>query len=101
MRIEGGFSTQCRQYSRSSSGSELSVTGSQFRAQMSKATFELYVDSADQWRWRLRHRNTEIIADGGEGYSTKQAARNGIESVKRNAAAAPITDVDHRTTEEG
>lgn len=57
---------------------------------MSQATFELYIDSAGEWRWRLRHQNTEIIADGGEGYSTEQAARNGIQSVKRNADAAPV-----------
>ncbi|WP_049903870.1 HVO_2922 family protein [Halococcus agarilyticus] len=57
---------------------------------MSQATFELYVDSAGEWRWRLRHRNTEIIADGGEGYSSERAARNGIRSVKRNADGAPV-----------
>lgn len=61
---------------------------------MSNATFELYVDSADEWRWRLRHRNSEIVADGGEGYSTKRAAKNGIESVKRNAPGAPVAETD-------
>lgn len=60
---------------------------------MSNATFELYVDNVEQWRWRLRHQNTEIIADSGEGYSSKQAARNGIESVKRNADDAPVEKV--------
>ena len=63
---------------------------------MSNATFELYVDKADEWRWRLRHQNTEIIADSGEGYSTERAARNGIHSVKRNAADAPIDEDDCR-----
>lgn len=54
------------------------------------ATFELYRDKADEWRWRLRHRNGNIIADGGEGYSSKSAAKNGIESVKKNAAGASL-----------
>lgn len=51
----------------------------------SNGTFELYEDNAGEWRWRLRHRNGNIIADSGEGYSTKANAKNGIESVKRNA----------------
>lgn len=61
---------------------------------MTEARFELYVDSAGEWRWRLRHRNTEIVADSGEGYTTERAARNGIESVKRNADGAPIVEVE-------
>ncbi len=56
----------------------------------SAATFELYRDQADEWRWRLRHDNGNIIADGGEGYSSKAAAKKGIESVKKNAAGASV-----------
>ena len=62
-------------------------------AAASKATFELYADSADQWRWRLRHDNGNIISDGGEGYSDKRDARNGLESVQRNAPGAHVVDV--------
>jgi amphi-Trp domain-containing protein len=32
----------------------------------SQATFELYEDSADEWRWRLRHDNGEMRASRGE-----------------------------------
>ena len=46
------------------------------------ATFELYKDRAEEYRWRLRHENRQIIADSGEGYTTKANALNGIESVK-------------------
>lgn len=56
------------------------------------ATFELYKDRAGEYRWRLRHENGQIIADSGEGYTTKAGAMNGIESVKENAAGAPIED---------
>ncbi|WP_435101504.1 HVO_2922 family protein [Halarchaeum sp. P4] len=52
--------------------------------------FELYQDEVGDWRWRLVHRNGNIIADGGEGYARKAGALNGIESVKRNAADAPV-----------
>ena len=56
------------------------------------ATFELYKDKAGEYRWRLRHQNGNIIADGGEGYTTKANAENGIASVKENAPDAPIDD---------
>ena len=56
------------------------------------ATFELYTDKAGEYRWRLRHQNGNIIADSGEGYTTKASAINGIESVKENSAAAPISE---------
>ena len=62
-------------------------------AAASKATFELYADSADQWRWRLVHDNGNIIADGSEGYSDKRDARNGLESVQQNAPGAHVVDV--------
>ena len=57
-----------------------------------QATFEVYRDHAGEWRWRLVHRNGNIIADGGEGYSSKRAAKNGIKSVKRNALGAPMEE---------
>jgi hypothetical protein len=58
------------------------------------ATFELYEDSAGQYRWRLVHSNGNIIADSGEGYATRQKARQGIESVKENAPGARIERVE-------
>jgi amphi-Trp domain-containing protein len=61
-------------------------------AAASKATFEVYEDNAGEARWRLRHRNGNIIADGGEGYSSAQKARQGIDSVVENAPAAVVVD---------
>ncbi len=56
------------------------------------ATFELYKDSAGEWRWRLRHENGNIIADAAEGYHNKADAINGIDSVKENAPSAPVEE---------
>ena len=56
------------------------------------ATFELYEDNAGQYRWRLRHENGNIIADSGEGYASKQKAKQGIESVKQNAPEASVEE---------
>lgn len=60
---------------------------------MSNATFELFEDDAGQYRWRLVHDNGNIIADGGEGYASKQKAKQGIESVQSNASDAEIVEV--------
>lgn len=57
-----------------------------------KAHFELYQDKENQWRWRLVHRNGNIIADSGEGYASKQKAKQGVTSVKENAPDARIRE---------
>ncbi|MFB6108847.1 MAG: HVO_2922 family protein [Haloplanus sp.] len=61
---------------------------------MSEATFEVFEDAAGEYRWHLRHDNGNIIADGGEGYATKQKAMQGIRSVKRNAPDAGVVTVE-------
>jgi len=51
--------------------------------------YEVYRDSAGQWRWRLYAANYKIIADSGEGYYNKEDCLNAIQLVK-NSAAAPV-----------
>ncbi|XDD48580.1 YegP family protein (plasmid) [Leptospira sp. WS39.C2] len=55
------------------------------------AKFEIYKDKAGEFRFRLKAANGEIIASS-EGYSSKQACENGINSVKNNAASAETVD---------
>ncbi|QLH84961.1 DUF1508 domain-containing protein [Halosimplex pelagicum] len=55
----------------------------------SKARFEVFADRGGKWRWRLRHRNGNIIADSAQGYSSRQKAEQGLESVRTNAPGAP------------
>jgi len=55
------------------------------------AKFEINMDRAGEFRFNLVALNGEIIAVS-EGYTTKDNALNGIESVKRNAAEAVIED---------
>lgn len=52
--------------------------------------FEVYKDKKGEFRWRFVATNGEIIADGGEGYSTKQNALDVIGSFKKNASKATI-----------
>ena len=51
--------------------------------------FEVYLDKAGEYRFRLKARNGEIIAVS-EGYKTMKSCLNGIDSVKRNVVDAPI-----------
>ena len=54
--------------------------------------FELYKGRGEEWRWRLRAANGNIVADSGESYTTKASAEAGIASVKRGAADAPVRE---------
>jgi amphi-Trp domain-containing protein len=74
-------------------GVEFSSEGDD-RPEPSLGRFEVYEDRAGEWRWRLVHRNGNIIADGGEGYSTKQKAKQGIRSVQHNAPGAAVEELD-------
>jgi uncharacterized protein len=56
------------------------------------AKFELYKDARGEFCWRLIASNRQMIGDSGEGYKSKDSAKNGIESVKKNAASATIED---------
>lgn len=57
----------------------------------SLARFEVYQARDDEWRWRLRHRNGNVIATSGEGYTRKHNALKGLQSVMANSTAATIT----------
>ncbi|MCK4636314.1 MAG: YegP family protein [Methanomicrobia archaeon] len=60
---------------------------------MADPKFEIYRDNKGEFRFRLKAPNGEVIAVG-EGYTTKAACMNGIESVKKNAPIAEIEEVD-------
>ena len=51
--------------------------------------FEVYLDKAGEFRFRLKATNGQIIAIG-EGYKALAGCLNGIDSVKRNAPDAAI-----------
>ena len=53
--------------------------------------FEMYVDKAGEFRFRLKATNGQVIATS-EGYVSKKNCENGIESVKKNAVDAPVVE---------
>ena len=54
--------------------------------------FEIYKDTVEKFRFRLKATNGEVIASG-EAYESKDGCMNGIESVRTNAPIAEIVDL--------
>ena len=51
--------------------------------------FEIYLDKAGEFRFRLKATNGKIIA-ASEGYKAMASCKNGIASVQKNAVDSPI-----------
>lgn len=62
-------------------------------AKMTNPKFEIFVDKAGEYRFRLKASNGEIIAKS-EGYVAKAGCMNGIDSVKRNAADSTVDIIE-------
>ena len=58
------------------------------------AQFEIYKDTANprEFRFRLRAENNKIVAVS-EAYTTKDACKQGIASVRENAPKAVLQDL--------
>ncbi|WP_290809844.1 amphi-Trp domain-containing protein [Halovivax sp.] len=69
-------------------------TAESVAAAESLGRFELFEDRAGEWRWRLVHRNGNVIATSGEGYTRKHNAEKGLRSVLATAPGAEIVAVD-------
>ncbi len=55
--------------------------------------FEMYLDKAGEYRFRLKAKNGEIIATG-ESYKAKAGCLNGIDSIKRKAPESPVVKIE-------
>ncbi len=56
--------------------------------------FEVY-KSGQQYRWRLKGGNGEIVASG-EAYTEKASAKKTIERIKESASSAEIVDLTQK-----
>lgn len=54
--------------------------------------FLIYPDKANEFRWRLKSMNGAILADSGEGYSTKENCERAIKKIKQEIAEAVIIE---------
>ena len=55
--------------------------------------FEVYEDRAGKYRFRLKARNGEVVAQG-EAYESKESAKAGCEAVQRAATGASVVEVE-------
>ena len=53
--------------------------------------FEMYLDKAGEYRFRLKAKNGKIVGVS-EGYTSKAGCENGMESVRKNAAEAETVE---------
>jgi len=60
---------------------------------MSNPKFQVFKGIDDQFYFRLRAANGEVICSS-QGYTTKQSCLNGIEAVQSVAASASIEELD-------
>lgn len=54
--------------------------------------FEIYPDSAGNYRWRLKSSNGQTVASSGEGFDSRSNAKRAAENVKANAGSATVED---------
>lgn len=55
--------------------------------------FQKYQDASDEWRWRLRAGNHEIIAVSSEGYINESDCDHAINLVKSTDESTPVHSV--------
>jgi uncharacterized protein YegP (UPF0339 family) len=60
------------------------------------AVFELYVDSADEFRFRLKDAEGVLLATSGKGYRTKADCQNVIDTIKSTAGKAKVEELQKK-----
>src|ERR1700752_848633 len=59
---------------------------------VSAATFEMYKDKSDEFRFRLKDADDELLASSGKGYKTKAECQKVIDAIKKNATTEKVDD---------
>ena len=54
------------------------------------ASFQVYKDNTEKFRWMLKDPNHKVIADSGEGYDTEAGCYEGLADVKKYIQNARI-----------
>jgi uncharacterized protein YegP (UPF0339 family) len=57
------------------------------------AVFELYKDSAQEFRFRLKDGDGVLLATSGKGYKTKADCQKVIDTIKTTAGKAKVEDM--------
>jgi uncharacterized protein YegP (UPF0339 family) len=57
------------------------------------AVFELYKDTADEFRFRLKTGDGVLLATSGKGYKTKPDCQRVIDTIKDSVGRARVEDI--------
>jgi uncharacterized protein YegP (UPF0339 family) len=60
------------------------------------AVFELYVDTADEFRFRLKDAEGVLLATSGKGYRTKADCQKVIDTIRATAARARVEELQKK-----
>ena len=59
-----------------------------------KLTFETYEDAKEEYRWRLKATNGQVIATSGQGYPDKRDCDKAIDVIKKGAEKARVEEAE-------
>lgn len=57
-------------------------------------SFEIYLDRAGKYRWRLRRPNGHIVADSGQGYRSREECEADLRWLREHGTTAPVRSDD-------
>jgi uncharacterized protein YegP (UPF0339 family) len=60
------------------------------------AVFELYVDTAEEFRFRLKDPEGVLLATSGKGYKTKADCQKVIDTIRSTAARARVEELQKK-----
>ncbi len=63
-------------------------------ANSTAAAFEIYIDRAKRYRWRLRRPDGQIVADSAQGYSLRADCESDLRWVRQSAGSVPVISND-------
>jgi uncharacterized protein YegP (UPF0339 family) len=70
----------------------LHLASAQDKKDKAAPVFEMYKDSADEYRFRFKDDEGTILATSGKGYKTKAECQKIIDAIKRDAPKAKVVD---------
>ncbi len=75
---------------RKNSGAKIEDQTLQKFEQLTNPKFEIYMDKAGKYRYRLKASNGELICTSEDGYASKDSCKKGIASLAKWAAEAEV-----------
>jgi uncharacterized protein YegP (UPF0339 family) len=62
------------------------------KTEADKLAFEVYEDNSNEFRWRAKAANGQVIATSSQGYKAKADCEKAINLIRKDAAKADVDD---------